>query len=82
MLSQLKIYVKFSIVFFEVFLKYFIIIVPILLSLIFLILIERKVIASLQKRKGPNVVGIFGLSQSLADALKIINEGNYYSLSF
>ena len=58
--------------FLENLLKYIIIIIPILLSLIFLILIERKVIASLQKRKGPNVVGIYGLSQSLADALKLL----------
>ena len=58
--------------FFESLFKYLIVVIPVLISLIFLILIERKVIGSLQKRKGPNVVGIFGLWQSIVDALKLI----------
>jgi len=46
-------------------------IIPLLISIAYLTLLERKVIASVQRRKGPNVVGIFGLLQPLADGLKL-----------
>ena len=47
-------------------------IVPILISVAFLTLAERKVMASIQRRKGPNVVGFFGILQPLADGLKLL----------
>ncbi|MEJ6402072.1 NADH-quinone oxidoreductase subunit NuoH [Yoonia sp. 2307UL14-13] len=46
--------------------------VPILLALAFLMYADRKVWAAVQMRKGPNVVGPFGLLQSFADFLKYI----------
>ena len=46
--------------------------VPILVSVAMVVWLDRRVWAFVQKRRGPNVVGPFGLLQSLADALKYI----------
>ena len=48
------------------------IIIPLLIGVAFLTLAERKVMASMQRRKGPNVVGVFGILQPLADGLKLL----------
>ncbi len=50
----------------------FAIIMPLLIAVAYLTYAERKVIAAMQLRKGPNVVGPFGLMQPLADAAKLI----------
>ena len=48
------------------------VLIPLLLALAFLMYADRKVWAAVQMRKGPNVVGAFGLLQSFADFLKYI----------
>lgn len=45
-----------------------------LIIIAFFTLAERKVIASVQRRRGPNVVGIFGLLQAIADGLKLVGK--------
>ena len=52
--------------------KILFLLVPILVSVAMIVWLDRRVWAFVQKRRGPNVVGVFGLLQSLADALKYI----------
>ena len=61
----------FDIIFREVY-KILFLLVPVLVSVAMIVWLDRRVWAFVQKRQGPNVVGPFGLLQSLADALKYI----------
>jgi len=54
--------------------KFLIIAVPVLISVAYLTLAERKIIGYSQTRKGPNVVGIYGLLQPLADGVKLFSK--------
>lgn len=53
-------------------LKILAITIPLILSVAYLTYAERKIIAAMQLRKGPNVVGPFGLLQPIADAVKLM----------
>jgi len=61
----------FEIFFSEIY-KVFFLLIPILVSVALIVWFDRRVWAFVQKRKGPNVVGPFGLFQTIADALKYI----------
>jgi len=52
-------------------LKSLALIVPLLIGVAYLTLLERKVMASMHQRRGPNVVGLFGMLQPFADGLKL-----------
>ncbi len=66
-------------------LKIIAILIPLLISIAYLTLAERKVLGYIQCRKGPNVVGVYGLLQPLADGLKLFlkeiiipNHANFF----
>jgi NADH-ubiquinone oxidoreductase chain 1 len=53
-------------------LEVLVVIVPVLLAVAFMTIIERKALASFQRRVGPNTVGYYGVLQPFSDALKLI----------
>lgn len=55
----------------SILLKILAIIVPLLLSVAYFTHADRKIMGGIQRRKGPNVVGVFGLLQPIADGLKL-----------
>ena len=55
-------------------LKILLIVIPLLLFIAYLTYFERKVIGAIQLRKGPNVVGPFGLFQPIADGIKLLTK--------
>ena len=52
--------------------KILIIIVPLLISVAYFTLAERKILGAIHRRRGPNVIGIYGLLQPLADGFKLL----------
>jgi len=53
-------------------------IIPVLMTVAFITIAERKTMASMQRRIGPNIVGYYGLLQAFADALKLLIKEYVY----
>ena len=63
---------EYLIIFFDQVYKILFLLVPVLVSVAMIVWLDRRVWAFVQKRQGPNVVGPFGLLQTIADALKYV----------
>jgi NADH-quinone oxidoreductase subunit H len=50
------------------------IILPLLFSIAFFTLLERKILGAMQRRRGPNVVGFYGFLQAFADGIKLLTK--------
>lgn len=57
-----------------IFFSFLAILIPLLIAVAYFTLVERKFMGSMQRRKGPNVVGFLGLLQPLADGLKLFSK--------
>ena len=57
---------------FIIFIKILLIIVPLLISVAYFTLAERKILGTIQRRRGPNVIGVYGLLQPLSDGFKLL----------
>ena len=69
-----------NIIFYDT-LKIFALITPVLITVALIVWLDRRVWGLVQLRRGPNVVGPFGLFQSLADALKFIFIRSFFTWS-
>jgi NADH-quinone oxidoreductase subunit H len=56
----------------QILLKILALVVPLLIAVAYFTLAERKIMGAIQRRRGPNVIGVFGLLQPLADGLKLL----------
>ena len=61
--------------------KILFLLIPILVSVAMIVWLDRRVWGLVQKRRGPNVVGPFGLFQTVADALKYIFKDDFILMS-
>ena len=61
--------------------EYLALVLPLLIAVAYLTLLERKAMASMHQRRGPNTVGPFGLLQPLADGFKLLVKENIYPSS-
>nr|YP_010868566.1 NADH dehydrogenase subunit 1 [Sacculina confragosa]WGU20863.1 NADH dehydrogenase subunit 1 [Sacculina confragosa] len=63
----------------ELYIYWLLIMVSIMISVSFLILLERKVLGAIQVRKGPNISVSAGLLHSFSDAVKLLSKGYFYT---
>jgi NADH:ubiquinone oxidoreductase subunit H len=55
--------------------------IPLLLSVAYFTLYERQVLAAIQRRQGPNIVGFYGFLQPIADGLKLLVKESIFPKS-
>ena len=70
----IKINKQMFILLITIILKVLVIVIPLLISVAYFTIAERKIMGSIQRRKGPNVIGFLGLLQPLADGLKLFTK--------
>ena len=58
--------------FLELLSLFVVMILPLLLSIAFFTVMERQIMAAIQRRQGPNVVGFYGIFQAITDGLKLL----------
>ena len=63
-----------------IFAQSLLLLVALLVLTAYILYADRKIFAAVQMRRGPNVVGPWGLLQSFADLLKFVVKGTYYSI--
>ena len=68
--------------FFETLVKVLCVVLPLLIGVAYFTLAERQIMSAIQRRRGPNVVGIWGLLQPLADGLKLLVKESQQNLHF
>jgi NADH-quinone oxidoreductase subunit H len=71
-LYRIKIYTHMSFQTINWVFQILVMIIPLLIAVAYFTLAERKILASIQRRRGPSVIGLWGLGQALADGLKLL----------
>lgn len=71
-LSFLTLFYQVFMFLFVTFIKILLIIIPLLIAVAYFTLAERKILGAIQRRRGPNVVGVYGLLQPLSDGFKLL----------
>lgn len=60
--------------FIETIAKVVLLVLPLLICVAYFTLAERQLMSAIQRRRGPNTVGVFGILQPLADGLKLLTK--------